>query len=75
MLTKNDFSQIQKIVHMEIQSETRKIVQEELKPVKKDIRAIKKDINLIVKTFDRDYVKLRRKVEDHLNHHSYPIAS
>ncbi len=71
MLTTRDLSQIQKIVQLEskksIQSETpgivKKIVQEELKPIKKDILAIKKDINLIVKTFDRDYVALRKKVE------------
>jgi len=95
MLTKTDLSQIQKIVHSEVQSETRKIfqeetpaivrkivreettsiVQQELKPIKKDIRSIKKDINLIVRTFDRDYVTLRRKLEEHINHHPYAIAA
>jgi hypothetical protein len=79
MLTKSDLSQIQKVVHSEIQSETpgiiRKIVQNELKPIKKDIRSIKKDINLIVRTFDREYVSLRRKVEEHIEHHPYPIVS
>jgi hypothetical protein len=65
MLTNHDLSQIQKIVHTEIQSETRKIVREELKP-------IKKDINLIVRSFDRDYVALRKRVE-RLETHPSPL--
>ncbi|OGG23635.1 hypothetical protein A3A79_00300 [Candidatus Gottesmanbacteria bacterium RIFCSPLOWO2_01_FULL_43_11b] len=77
MLTKNDLSQIQKIVQVEtkkiVQVETKKIVsnelQRELKPVKKDIKKIKSDISIIVKTYDRDFVHLRRRVnrvESHL---------
>jgi hypothetical protein len=80
MLTKTDLSEIQKIVQLEtkkaVQSETpgivRGIVQQELKPVKKDILAIKKDINLIVRTFDRDYTTLRKKVE-HIEHR-FPLT-
>jgi hypothetical protein len=96
MLTNRDLSQIQKIVHTEIQSETpgivrdivqsetprivRRIVQEEtssiiqkeLKPIKKDIQTIKKDINLIVRSFDRDYVALRKRVE-RLETHPSPL--
>ena len=72
MLTKTDLSEIQKIVHTEIQSETSKIVKKELKPIKKDILLIKADINLIVRTFDRDYVLLRKRVE-HLETHASPV--
>ena len=68
MLTKTDLSEIQKIVHSEIQSETpgivRKIVREETRTiVQQELKPIKKDINLIVRTFDRDYVTLRKRVE------------
>ena len=71
MLTKTDLSHIQKVVR----TETRTIVQEEFEPVKKDIGDIKKDINLIVRTFDRDYVLLRRKLEEHIEKHPYSIAT
>lgn len=71
MLTKTDLSQIQRIV----QIETRKIVKEELKPVKRDITVIKKDVALVVRTFDRDYVALRRRVEHVENHlHTAPVS-
>ncbi len=81
MLTKGDLSQIQKIVQSEtrkiVQSETRKIVHGELKPIISDIKKIKSDISLIVRSFDRDYVVLRRRVdriEDHLHLSSIPSS-
>ena len=74
MLTKQDLSQIQHIIHSEtrkiVQEETRKIVQEELKPVKDDITHIRKDVKLIITFFDREYLELRarvEKIEQHLN--------
>ena len=70
MLTKNDLSQIQKIVQVEtkkiVQVETKKIVSNELQ---RELKKIKSDISIIVKTYDRDFVHLRRRVnrvESHL---------
>jgi len=75
MLTKQDLSQIQQVVHKEVQNETRKIVQEELRPLKKDVSTLKedvaeirKDVKTIVRFFDREYLELRKRVERIENH-------
>lgn len=60
MLTKSDLSDIQKIVDVVVQKqtrqivqeETRQIVQEELAPVKKDIKGIKSELKKVRKTVD-----------------------
>lgn len=73
MLSKTDLQKIQKVVKSEVQSETRKIVKEEvnnlitkdylkkeLNPIKKDITKIRKDINEIIGFFDTEYLELRK---------------
>ena len=82
MLTKNDLQQIQKVV----QTETRKIVSEELEPVKKDVgslktdvsslkkdmRYVKKTINVMVGRFDKEDVHLTRRIEKIEKHVGFP---
>jgi len=63
------------IVRKILQGETPSVVQKELKSIKQDISKITKDINLVVRSFDRDSVALRKNVENHIDHHPYPIAS
>jgi len=75
MLTKTDFAQIKKIVHEEVQTETRKVVREELKPIKEDVAKIRKDIKTIVAFFDREYLELRHRVERIENHLNLPALS
>lgn len=71
MLTKSDLTQIQKIVN----SETKKIVAQELKPIKEDVIHIRKDIKTIVNYFDREYLQLRKRVERLENHlHLSPLS-
>lgn len=74
MLTKDDLSQIKGIV----QTETRKIVKEEVDPLKKDVKELKGDVktlrtdvakirkgmDTIVGSFDREYLELRERVEN-----------
>ena len=72
MLTKQDLSDIQKVVQTEtrkvilsetpkiVRSEAHTILQQELKPIKEDIAKIRKDISV--------YVELRRRGE-RIEHH------
>ena len=63
MLTNNDLSQLKTI----IQSETKKIVQEELKleigPLRKDVKELKSD----VKVLKRDVTKIRTDTDTIVN--------
>lgn len=79
MLTKTDLSQIQSIVQIVVQKETRaivqketrnivktetkKIIRKELAPIKKDIKVIKVDINMVIESFDGNYLELRARVD------------
>lgn len=66
MLTKNDLTEIDKIVTQRIKTE----LKTELKPIKSDIAKMRKDIDVIISLFDREYLDLRKRVErieDHLN--------
>jgi hypothetical protein len=78
MLTKQDLSEIQKI----IQQETSVIVEKAINPIKKDIKTIKSDISQIrsdIKTvinfFDKEYLELRKRVERIEEHLNLPPAS
>lgn len=71
MLTKQDLTQIKKIVRKEVHEE----IQTELKPVKKDIQKIKKDVDLIAKSLDRDISTVQRKLDDHIKNHPYTVAT
>jgi len=53
MLTKSDLSQIQKIVN----TESKKVITQELKPMKEDIIQIRKNIKTIVNYFDKEYLQ------------------
>ena len=71
MLTKSDLSQIQKIVN----TESKKVITQELKPIKEDITHIRKDTKIIVNYFDREYLQLRKRVERLENHlHLSPLS-
>ncbi|OGH44442.1 MAG: hypothetical protein A3J14_03250 [Candidatus Levybacteria bacterium RIFCSPLOWO2_02_FULL_37_18] len=59
-----------------IRKETRQIIQQELEPIRKDTKTLKRDmryvkktIDIMVRMFNEDDVKLRKrveKIEDHL---------
>ncbi|OGH23139.1 MAG: hypothetical protein A3F31_04065 [Candidatus Levybacteria bacterium RIFCSPHIGHO2_12_FULL_38_12] len=76
MLTKTDLKQIEGIVQGVVRNETRQIIQQELEPIRKDTKTLKKDmryvkktIDIMVRMFNEDDVKLRKrveKIEDHL---------
>ena len=76
MLTKTDLKQIEGIVQGVVRNETRQIIQQELEPIRKDTKTLKKDmryvkktIDIMVRMFNEDNVKLRKrveKIEDHL---------
>ena len=71
MLTKSDLSQIQKIVN----TESKKVITQELKPIKEDITHIRKDIKTVLNYFDREYLQLRKRVERLENHlHLSPLS-
>ncbi len=66
MLSKLDLSQIGKL----IRDETKPIIQQELVPVKKDISSLKKNMRYVKKTmdvmidlFDRQDIRLNKRVE------------
>ncbi|MBI4096691.1 MAG: hypothetical protein HY425_03155 [Candidatus Levybacteria bacterium] len=66
MLTKSDLSQMGKL----IRDETTPIIQQELAPVKQDIASLKKDMKYIKKTvdvmidlFDRQDIRLSKRVD------------
>ena len=74
MLSKDDYTEIRKILKEEIgilkeeiRNETKKIVHNEiaiqLKPIKKDISQIRKDQKIIINFFDHEYLELRKRVE------------
>ena len=78
MLTKQDLSEIQKIV----QQETSVIVEKAIAPIKKDISTMKSDISQIrsdVKTvvnfFDKEYLELRKRVERIEEHLHLPVGT
>ena len=76
MLTKTDLKQIEGIVQGVVRNETRQIIQQELEPIRKDTKTLKRDmryvkktIDIMVRMFNEDDVKLRKrveKIEDHL---------
>lgn len=57
MLTKQDFNQIKKIVETAVD------------PIKKDLKKVDKKVDLVIKSFDREYLGLQKRimrVETHL---------
>lgn len=65
MLTDNDLAKIGTIVKDNVRAE----VKDQLKPVKKDIRKLTKTVSVMIDYFDRDHLKLKKRViriEDHL---------
>lgn len=54
-LTKNDLSQIKKIIHSEITIE--------LKPINRKLDKISEDINMVIDHFDRDYLEMRARID------------
>lgn len=79
MLTKQDFSQIKKIVEQSVNSIKVDVsglkkdvsglktdvsgLKKDMTDVKKDITKIRKDIDVIISVFDRDYLDLRRRID------------
>lgn len=69
MLTKSDLSNIRSVIKDELSNHPTKAgLTSELKPLKADLAQIRKDVKAIVSFFDREYVELRRRVEQ-IEHH------
>lgn len=58
MLTKEDLSQIQKVIKEEVSD-----VRKDIRVLKGDVSKIRTDINTIISMFDWEYVNLRDRVE------------
>lgn len=77
MLTKNDISQIKKVIESGLKNyptkqdladqfknyPTKQNLTSSLKPIKDDISQIRKDTKTIVGFFDREYLELRKRIE------------
>ena len=76
MLTKEDLQAITVIFKTTVQNEVRSALQIELKPIKKQIsrieielKSIKRKLDTAIKFFDREHLKLEKRVdrvEEHL---------
>lgn len=73
MLTKNDLQQIGELLDTKLEEK----LEEKLEPIKKEQKQVKKklnkmsnDINLVVRTFDKDIMQNRKRIErleDHVD--------
>ncbi len=77
MLTKQDLSQIQKVVREEIKplKQDVSVLKQDMSTVKKDIVEIRRDIKTVVRFFDREYLELRSRVERIEEHLRLPAVS
>jgi chromosome segregation ATPase len=65
MLTKQDLSEIQKVIQKEVDP-----IKIDIKTIKSDISQIRSDIKTVINFFDKEYLELRKRVErieEHLN--------
>ena len=65
MLTKQDLSEIQKVIQKEVEP-----IKKDIKTIKSDATQIRSDVKTVINLFDKEYLELRKKVErieEHLN--------
>lgn len=56
MLTKNDLNQIGNVIDGKLKKT--------LGPIKKDVAQTRKDVKVLIAYFDREYLDLRKRIED-----------
>lgn len=63
MLSKNDLNQIREVVQQEVSDEVSPL-KKDVKTLKSDVFEIRRDVKRIVNFFDREYLELRKRVEN-----------
>ena len=71
MLTKTDLVSIEKIVSTTVERKI-KPLEKKITSIEKDVVYIRKSVGQIVKTFDKDYLELRSRVEQLEQHLGFP---
>jgi hypothetical protein len=64
MLTREDLQSIKDVIREETLT-----IKHDIKKITKDIKKINRDIRIISSSFDNDYLRLKTRVDQHINNH------